>query len=59
MPQVVAYYNFVEVRKDANRLPGQWILVKTTEEEIVVVADHSSFRLKVAITSNFTASVFV
>ncbi|KAK7481901.1 hypothetical protein BaRGS_00026809 [Batillaria attramentaria] len=60
-PQRVHFYSFSEVRKAAtDNLPAPWILVSSTEEQVVcgiVTEDFNSMKLKVTIERDFVARV--
>lgn len=60
VPQLVAYYNFTEVKREAGNLPKPWVLLNNTEQEIVMgVFQDNSLRLQVKVLSDFSTSVFV
>lgn len=60
LPQVVAYYTFDEVKRDAAALPSPWILLQKTDKEVVVgIVENDIVEKKVVISSDFTVNVSV
>ncbi|XP_070206284.1 uncharacterized protein [Littorina saxatilis] len=59
-PDLVAYYNFEEIRQDTLQLAAPWCLLENSKEQIQVgITEASQVKLRVVILPDFTVQVHV